>query len=1046
MAVKCPKCQSDNTDSARFCSNCATRLTQGGQLPDSLTKTLKIPAHTLAKGTLIAGKYQIIDEIGRGGMGIVYRAHDAALARDVAIKLLPPEFASDPERLRRFEQEAKAVGQLSHPNILVVHDVGSHEGAPYLVTELLEGESLRQRLDGGELPMRQAIDYGVQIARGLAVAHEKGIVHRDLKPENLFLTQGGFVKILDFGLAKLRSAQLYSETAIQASTMLMETEVGAVVGTVPYMSPEQVRGQAIDQRTDIFSFGAVLYEMLSGYRAFKGGSSADIMSAILKEDPPPLTEIRQAVSAALQQIIDRCLEKRPEDRFSSAHDLSLALEAFSAGSTTARQQAAVPGAGAAAAVMGGVRRLATPLIRLWPSGRAKRWLWLAGGLSVLAVLVVASIAISRQRRISWARNQALPELMRLADARDYWPAFRLAKKIEAVVPGDPTVEKLRPRFAGEFTRPILPAGSKLLARPRDSGEADWVELGEARGKPIPTPLGYSIFKVQYPGLELREFAMIISEYKSKLPEESAIVLARRDELPDGMVRIETPAKKIYIGLAPGFFAFEQMGHVPSFFVDTHEVTNREYKRFVDAGGYQKREYWKEPFERDGKMLAWDEAMALFRDATGRPGPAAWEVAAFPKGKDEFPVTGVSWYEAAAYAAFAGKRLPSVYHWAVTAVPHFGSDFVPGSNFSGSLASVGSYRGGFNYWGLYDIAGNAGEWCSNASAEERFILGGACDGPAYMFWSPPVTRSPFDRNPSVGFRCVKPAASDSQEAQLDQPIAKTAPDYRGKEKPFSEEAWNTWQGLISYAKGPLDARVEWADDSLPSWRMEKVSFAAAYGNERVVAYLFLPKKAKPPWQVVIFWPGAYAGYVNSSQDGRNTLDLSYWDYLVKDGRAVLYPILNGSFERGGGSGNIGDTSLADCIPHLKDIFRSIDYLETRPDIQKDRIGFLGFSAGANAGPFLCAVEARFKAAVLLGGGTYIPEWFGFSQRCTVPIQMINGSSDGFTENHAPLFNALGAPADKKRHLVFDADHSLAGFEKDVIKANLEWFDRFLGPVR
>ena len=1050
MANKCPKCHSENSDTSRFCCNCATRLTRDGQLPDSLTKTLETPVHALVKGSLVAGRYRVVDEIGRGGMGVVYCAHDDSLARDVAIKVLPPEFASDPERLRRFEQEAKAAGQLSHPNILVVHDVGSQDGAPYLVTELLEGESLRQSLGGGALPMRKAIDYGVQVARGLSVAHEKGIVHRDLKPENLFITRGGLVKILDFGLAKLRSAQLRPKETVQASTKMMVTEAGAIVGTASYMSPEQVRGQAVDQRTDIFSFGAVLYEMLSGHRAFKGATSADTMSAILKEDPPPLRDLRQAVSPVLQQIVDRCLEKRPEDRFSSAHDLSLALDAVSTESATGRRHAAVPRTGTAAAVMGGVRRLASPFAHLWPSVRARRGLWLAGGLAVLAALVVASVAIVRQRKVTWARNQALPELARLADAQDYWPAFLLAQKIEAIVPGDPTVQKLRPRFAGQLKREFKPAGAMVLARPRTGGEADWVELGEARGKPIPTPLGYSVFKVQAPGLEPREFAMNVSEFNwAEDALVGVIVLARRDEVPDGMVRIENPAKQISFALDSWLFNFAQAGDVASFFVDTHEVTNREYKRFIDAGGYQRRDYWKEPFERDGKVLNWDEAMALFSDATGRPGPTAWEVGTFPEGKDDFPVAGVSWYEAAAYSAFMGKRLPSVYHWAVASAPLVGGDFVPSSNFSGALAPVGSYRGGLNFWGLYDVAGNASEWCTNASGKERFVLGGACDGPAYMFWNPPVTKSPFDRNPTVGFRCVKPVAPDPQEAQLDQPVARKGAVNWEKIKPFSEDEWGSWQGLLSYTKVPLDERTEWTDDTLPTLRMEKVSFAAAYSHERVVAYLFLPKNVPPPWQAVIFWPGGYAAYVRSSEDGRNTLDASYWNYLVKDGRAVVYPILKNTFERGGRPDLEADvSSYANCIPPVKDISRTIDYLETRSDIiQKDHIGYLGFSWGGSAGPMVCAVEKRIKGAVLIGGGFgFDREMQGFSQRCYTPIQMVNSREDGFGETHSPMFRALGTPADRKRHIVFDGDHSLAGFEKDVIKVNLEWFDRFLGPIR
>jgi dipeptidyl aminopeptidase/acylaminoacyl peptidase len=263
-------------------------------------------------------------------MGEVYRARDPRLGRDVAIKVLLDGFASDPERLRRFEQEARASGALNHPGILVVLDVGTHEGAPYLVSELLEGESLRERLRRGALPLRKALEYGAQIAQGLAAAHEKGIVHRDIKPENLFLTKGGRVKILDFGLAKLRRQR---EDEVAEEGVTESTATGAVLGTASYMSPEQVRGVQADHRSDIFSLGIVLYEMLSRERPFKGQTSAETMTAILRQDAPELSGI-DGLSPVLDRVVRRCLEKSPDDRFHSAHDLGLALEAV-AGQTGA---------------------------------------------------------------------------------------------------------------------------------------------------------------------------------------------------------------------------------------------------------------------------------------------------------------------------------------------------------------------------------------------------------------------------------------------------------------------------------------------------------------------------------------------------------------------------------------------------------------------------------------------------------------------------------------------------------------------------------------
>ncbi len=287
---------------------------------------------TLAEGARL-GPYEILAPLGAGGMGEVYRARDTRLNREVAIKALPAALSDDPERVRRFEQEARAAGVLNHPNITVVYDIGSQDGSIYVVSELLEGETLGGRLAQGPIPPRKAIEYALQIAHGLAAAHEKGIVHRDLKPDNLFVTKGGRVKILDFGLAKLAGPEIESgaQTSLPTSA---GTEPGVVLGTLGYMSPEQVRGQTADHRSDVFSFGAVLYEMLSGQRAFEGVSPADTMSAILKEDPPELTETNRRIPPALERIVHHCLEKNPEDRFRSAHDLAFALESVFGSSTS----------------------------------------------------------------------------------------------------------------------------------------------------------------------------------------------------------------------------------------------------------------------------------------------------------------------------------------------------------------------------------------------------------------------------------------------------------------------------------------------------------------------------------------------------------------------------------------------------------------------------------------------------------------------------------------------------------------------------------------
>ncbi len=285
----------------------------------------------------VLGHYRVLEKIGSGGMGEVYRASDERLGRDVAIKILKPSLAHDQDRLRRFEQEARAAAALSHPNIVAIYDIGMHDGAPYIVSELLEGQTLRERLLNGPIPRRQALDFAQQIAQSLVAAHEKRIVHRDLKPENLFLTKDGRIKVLDFGIAKLLGSAFDSEAgeAESIASMTTQTRSGSILGTVAYMSPEQLRSKPVDHRNDIFSFGAILYEMLTGKRAFDGDTQVDTLTAILKEDPPEMIRQGQDIPSAFENVVRHCLEKEPENRFQSARDLAFALSTLSDVSTGA---------------------------------------------------------------------------------------------------------------------------------------------------------------------------------------------------------------------------------------------------------------------------------------------------------------------------------------------------------------------------------------------------------------------------------------------------------------------------------------------------------------------------------------------------------------------------------------------------------------------------------------------------------------------------------------------------------------------------------------
>ena len=413
---------------------------------------------TLAAGTRL-GPYEILAPLGAGGMGEVYRAKDARLGREVAIKVLPESLNADPDRLRRFEQEARAASALNHPNILTVHDFGQQNGSPYVVSELLEGATLRERLSQGPLPVRKAVDYGIQIAHGLAAAHEKGIVHRDLKPENVFVTHDGRVKILDFGLAKL--AQREADGGTKAPTQA-GTEPGVVMGTVGYMSPEQVRGQTADPRSDLFSFGTVLYEMLTGERAFRGDSAIETLNAILKEEPPEISASRPHLPPALDRVVRRCLEKSPAERFQSAQDLGFAL-AESIGAAGGPAQPAQPAAvsreggrsrrvlGIGAACLGAAIALA---LLFDPAGLRRRLLGRGGAaqpIHSLAVLPLANLSgdpqqeyfadgmteelIASVSQIGALRVISRTSVMQYKAAKRPLPEIARALNVDAVVEG-----------------------------------------------------------------------------------------------------------------------------------------------------------------------------------------------------------------------------------------------------------------------------------------------------------------------------------------------------------------------------------------------------------------------------------------------------------------------------------------------------------------------------------------------------------------------------------------------------------------------------------
>jgi serine/threonine protein kinase/formylglycine-generating enzyme required for sulfatase activity/predicted esterase len=960
-------------------------------------------------------------------MGEVYRALDSRLHRTVAIKILPAHLTSDADLRARFAQEAQAICVLQHPNICVVHDIGSQNGVDFMVMEFVAGQTLDKFIPPGGLPANVAVKYAIQIAEALAHAHSAGIVHRDLKPSNIMVDDSGLVKVLDFGLAKLAApASAASEIATMA------TLPGMVIGTAAYMSPEQAEGKPTDARSDVFSFGSVLYEMLSGKRAFEGPSSAALLAVVMRDEPRALSAIRRDIPSEIRNVVARCLKKDPAARYPSGAELAAELKAA--------RELLFPESGAALTPARIAHEVRRPRVLL--------------PLLLVILLVAAGIVwmVKRSRNAHWAREVALPQIAQLADQGKLPEAYALAVKAEKSIPDDPGLAKLWTSISYQLSVQSTPPGADLYRKSYVEPNAPWELVGRTPFKNLRVPRGTLIWKLEKPGFGTvyRTTLSLIPRYSVPPGEavEGSVTLDDVGKIPTGMVRVE-PAKYFKALFIPGYEGMPELA-LKDYWIDQYEVTNRQFKAFVDQSGYQKRDYWKVAFVRDGKQLSIDEAIALFHDATGRPGPKDWVQGEYPAGQDDYPVTGISWYEAAAYAEFAGKSLPTIYHWNRAAGPFSASFIVPASNFGSAGILPGGSKPDMSPWGNYDMAGNVKEWIWNeADPGRRYVLGGAWDEPNYMFIDPDA-QSVFLRAPNVGFRCVKYIEPDSIPAVATAAMPSPRRDLT-REKPVSDQLFQAYRSLYAYDKLPLDAVIERLPDN-DEWTSEKIIYTAAYGNERAVTYLFLPKKARPPFQSVLFFPGSnalllrkFAMYPTSALDG-----------ILRSGRAVIYPVYKGTYERGDGMesdvANASNTWRDHVVMWVKDVSRAIDYAQTRPELDRDKIAYYGYSWGAEMGAIVPAVEPRIKACILALGGLdfqrSLPEVdvINFISRVKQPVLMLNGRYDFFfpmQSTQEPFYQMLGSKKDQKKHLLYDTSHNIP--RNELIKESTNWLDQYLGPV-
>jgi serine/threonine protein kinase/formylglycine-generating enzyme required for sulfatase activity len=861
--------------------------------------------------TVIAGKYKLVEVIGEGGMGDVYMAQQAEpIRRAVAVKVIKAGMDSKAV-LARFEAERQALAMMDHPNIARVLDAGvTNSGRPFFVMELIKGVPITGFCDAQKLTLRQRLELFVPVCQAIQHAHQKNVIHRDIKPSNVLVAlfdDRPVPKVIDFGVAKAVGQPLTDLTLL--------TGFGAVVGTPEYMSPEQASFNQVDvdTRSDVYALGVLLYELLAGSPPFtrkeleKAGvmemlrvirekqpskpstklSTADGLPTLAANRGTEPTKLTKLVRGELDWIVMKALEKDRTRRYETAKSFAMDVQRYLADKPV---QACPPSA--AYRLQKFVRRNRTVVL-------------LSTGLALLAAAIAvgswfygeAARESDRTRRIKEA-HEKIPLIQAAIRQGRQQTAFDLLNEVEPLLSDQSSLHEMWEQCSQTCSLKTDPPDADIWRRPYDLPDAPWLHVIRTtdRAASVRVPRGEYLWRATKPGY--REVTGL------RLPHATSFILDREDAIPADMVRI--PAGQPNLPGMANTVAF-QSDELPDFLIDRYEVTNGQYDRFVKAGGYDNPDYWQDlPFVGpSGTAMTWGTVKPLLVDQTGRPGPANWRDGTFKLGEENHPVRGVSWYEATAFARFAGKSLPTIYHWAQAtqvelSVVLAGSPFITSSNFGASVKSVSSLCDPGAH-GTFGTMGNVKEWCHNAAGDgKRFILGGGCGEPIYV----PLTLDsshPLQRDEFFGFRCAK----FFNDEKVPTAAWGTAESIPWTTPPKREDLMDAAtfrlvvQDRFTYDKSaPLDVTSEQIDEG--EWIHISAQINTAYRDakgrwERMPVHLYLPKgiDVSKGYQTVVYFPGGDAHMLPRIRPLAEEYGL---DAIVRSGRAVLRPVYQGMYER------------------------------------------------------------------------------------------------------------------------------------------------------